>query len=141
MPEGGPSDLNLSGLWNGLYSYPPGRGREPVEFSAALRERDGWIEGSTSEIGEAGEALGQTLTATIQGRRTGLSVTFLKTYDGAFRHYDAVQYVGEVRNDGEEIEGKWTVPGSWSGAFLMIRSGPAPQAQEARTVERAGQDR
>ena len=141
MREGAPSDLDLSGLWNGLFSYAPGRGREPVAFSAALTERDGWIEGSTSEIGEAGEARGETLAATLQGRRAGLSVTFLKTYDKAFRGYDAVQYVGEVRNDGEEIAGKWTVPGSWSGAFLMIRSGPAPQARQARTVERAGQDR
>ncbi len=130
--------LDLSGLWQGLYSYPQGRGRNPVSFSAKLKDADGWLDGATSEVGEVGAARGLTISATLQGRRTGRSVTFLKTYDGEFRGYDAVQYAGEVRDGGDEIEGRWTVPGSWSGAFLMIRTSPAPAQQAAREVARIG---
>ena len=36
--------------------------------------------------------------------------------------YDVVQYSGAVRDEGLEIAGTWTVPGSWSGTFLMIRT-------------------
>jgi hypothetical protein len=68
-------------------------------------------------------------------------VTFLKTYDAAFRGYDAVQYAGEARNEGEEIEGRWTIYGRLSGSFLMIRSGPAPAQRAIRQAERIDRGR
>jgi hypothetical protein len=70
-----------------------------------------------------GSSAGKTITATLQGRRTRRSVTFLKTYDAVPAGYDAVRYEGDVNGDGTEIEGRWTVPGSWSGKFLMTRAG------------------
>jgi hypothetical protein len=137
----GDVDLDLSGQWSGLYSYPPGRGREPVAFTATLKETDGWLEGSTTEVGQVGAARGLTISATLQGRRSGRSVTFLKTYDGSFRSYDAVQYVGDVRDDGCEIEGRWTIQGNWSGTFLMIRSGHPYEFAREREVVKIGRRR
>ncbi|HEY1934453.1 MAG TPA: hypothetical protein VGG99_20790 [Acetobacteraceae bacterium] len=115
---------NLSGLWLGLFSYP--RKLRPVHFEASLRDADGWLVGTTCETGTAGEVAGLTIGATLQGRRTERTVTFLKIYDGESRRYDSVHYEGAVSVDGTEIEGRWTVPGSWSGTFLMVRSaGPS----------------
>lgn len=122
---------NLSGLWHGQYAYP--RDRDPVHFLATLTEADSWLAGTTEEIAAVGAARGRTLTATLQGRRTGRTVTFLKLYDGAERHYDAVQYAGEVNDDSTEIHGTWTITGQWSGPFLMIRAG-AEAIQLAKTA-------
>jgi hypothetical protein len=139
MTEPEAPNLDLSGGWQGLYSYPSGR--EPVAFSAELRESGGWIEGGVREVGQSGEAAGLELNSTLQGRRTGRSVTFLKLYDGSFRRYDTVRYEGEVSDDGAEISGAWTVPGSWSGSFLMIRTGEALKASGRRVAERLGAGR
>jgi hypothetical protein len=126
--------LDLSGVWHGQYSYP--RNRAPVPFVATLTESNGWLTGATEETGVAGDARGLTITATLQGRRTGRSVTWLKIYDGSFRLYDSVQYAGDINGDGTEIEGRWTVPGSWSGKFLMIRFGGLAGALLQKATER-----
>ncbi len=125
--------LDLSGVWQGVYSYPVSR--KPVSFVATLSETGGWLTGATEETGTVGDARGLTISATLQGRRTGRSVTFLKTYDGAYRGYDSVQYTGEVNEDGIEIEGRWTVRSNWSGTFLMIRSSGPPVASVAERSE------
>jgi hypothetical protein len=122
-------DLDLSGTWHGFYNYPIPQ--EPVPFTATLIETSGDLTGSTEEVGNVGDARGLTITATLQGRRTGFSITWLKIYDGEFQHYDAVRYAGAISEDGLEIEGRWTVPGHWSGTFLMIRAGGIPQEVEA----------
>jgi hypothetical protein len=126
--------LDLTGTWHGQYTYPTAKG--PVHFVASLTETAGWITGQTEEIGTAGSARGVTITATLQGRRAGDSVTFLKLYDGQFREYDTVRYAGQVNGDGTEIEGAWTVPGSWSGKFLMIRPGGVGTAIRQVTEEK-----
>jgi hypothetical protein len=117
--------LDLTGLWHGLYSYP--RNRPPVHFVATLNESHSWITGSTEETGTGWDVRGVTITASLQGRQTDRSVTLLKLYDGPPRGYDTVHYAGTVSADGNEIEGQWTVPGSWAGSFLMIRSGGASE--------------
>lgn len=126
--------LDLTEVWNGLYSYP--RAREPVSFAATLTETGGWLSGAVEEIASVGPMRGQSITATLQGRRTGRAVTSLKTYDDLPQGYDTVQYVGDVNEDGSEIEGRWTVPGSWSGKFLMIRAGQTEIALTQDTAER-----
>jgi hypothetical protein len=35
----------------------------------------------------------------------------------------AVEYEGTISDDFMEIDGRWFIPGSWAGRFLMIRSG------------------
>jgi hypothetical protein len=112
-------DLNLTGAWSGLYSYP--HGGSPVSFAATLTEISGWLSGAIEEVATAGPARGQTIRATVQGRRTGSAITFLKSYDDLPPGYDTVHYAGEVNHDATEIDGRWTIPGSWSGKFLMIR--------------------
>jgi hypothetical protein len=129
-----PVGLDLTGGWMGQYTYPSHKG--PVHFTATLTETAGWLGGAIEEVGTVGPALGQTMTATVQGRRTGRSVTFLKLYDAAFQFYDTVHYAGDVNHDGTEIEGRWTVPGSWSGRFLMIRAGGLAAARVLDVSER-----
>ena len=123
LPDAG--DTNLSGVWNGLYSYP--RTRPPVHFVVELSELDSWLSGVIEEGSDDGDDAGSMIGATLQGRRTGRSVTFLKTYDRMTRLRDAVQYQGEVNGDGTEIEGRWVTRG-WSGSFLMIRSAAGEEA-------------
>jgi hypothetical protein len=130
----GDDAFNLTGVWNGLYSYPVAR--EPVSFIATLTETGGWLTGTTEEIASVGAMRGQTITATLQGRRAGRGVTFLKTYDDLPRGYDTVHYAGDANDDGSEIEGRWTVPGNWSGKFLMIRAGGASATQTLEVAER-----
>ena len=126
---------NLTGLWAGLYSYPWGS-RKPVFFAATLTDSEEWLAGNTEETATMGSAAGKTITATLQGRRSGRSVTFLKTYDDVPEGYDAVRYEGDVNGDGTEIEGRWTVPGNWSGKFLMTRAGQSGVALAQRVEEK-----
>ena len=132
MPE---VSLNLSGVWHGRYAYLIAR--PPVAFIATLTEIDGWVTGLVEEKGTAGEARGVTLTATVQGRRTDRAVTWLKLYDGAYRLYDAVRYTGDINEDGTEISGRWSIPGNWSGTFLMIRPTGAGAKETIEAIERA----
>jgi hypothetical protein len=127
-----PSPQNLTGIWHGLYSYPYGR-RAPVSFVATLIEAGSTVSGTTHERCGMGGRPNETLYATLLGRRQGSAVVFLKTYDGGNPHYGRVSYEGTLSADGTEIEGRWTVPGNWSGKFLMIRSAAKAEAV-ARTV-------
>jgi hypothetical protein len=127
--------LNLSGVWQGRYSYPSNR--PAVPFTATLSEIDSWLSGAIEEKGTSRDSIGLTLTATVQGRRTGRSVTWLKLYDGALRTYDAVNYQGEINEDATEISGRWSIPGNWSGTFLMIRPMAAPTRSAVTISERA----
>ncbi len=131
----GADALNLTGIWNGLYAYPHTR-KEPVAFVASLGDNDGWLTGAIEEIASVGPMRGHTIAATIQGRRAAHAVTFLKTYDDLPQGYDTVHYAGDVNHDGSEIEGRWTVPGSWSGKFLMIRAGATKAALTRDVAER-----
>ncbi|HET6159509.1 MAG TPA: hypothetical protein VFE34_14280 [Dongiaceae bacterium] len=127
------SSLNLTGLWHGLYSYP--FGKKPVSFVATLSDSDGWFNGTTEEVGTAGDAIGQRLIASLQGRRSGRSVTMLKIYHGPYVFYDSVHYAGDLNEDGTEISGTWHIAGSWSGTFLMIRSRTTASAETEESVE------
>ena len=101
------TSMNLSGEWSGVYSYAGLR--PPIHFSANLQDNGGWIAGVTEEIATLGEAMNRKISATLQGRRTGASVIWLKLYDRASAVYDAVRYEGEVSADGNEISGRWIV--------------------------------
>ena len=127
---------DLSGFWDGLYSYP--RHMAPVSFLADLKETAGWLTGTTRETTATGSASGQILRATLQGRRSGSSVKFLKLYDGSVPGYDSVAYEGSVSADGTEIDGRWTAIGNWSGTFLMIRSQGVAESRSKTAKERLG---
>ena len=92
--------LNLTGQWQGQYSYY--RNKAPVPFRATINENGSWLDGLVEEVGTAGDAKGKPIAATLQGRRTGRTVTWLKIYHGSFRLHDSVQYRGEVSGEGRK---------------------------------------
>jgi hypothetical protein len=129
-----PSAQNLTGIWHGLYSYP--HGRAPVGFVATLIEASGALSGTTHEPCDMGGSPNDTLYATLLGRRRDSAVAFVKRYDGANPFYRTVAYEGTLSADGTEIEGRWVVPGNWSGKFLMIRSAGRQEVVTRKTFER-----
>jgi hypothetical protein len=131
----GPIAHNLTGVWHGIYSYPIARA--PVSFVATLIETGSTVSGTTHELCGLGGSPDETLYATLLGRRQNAAVTFVKTYDGANPHYGTVAYEGTLSADGTEIEGRWIVPGNWSGKFLMIRPAGRQEALKRRAFVRA----
>jgi hypothetical protein len=121
MPDAAdPTAENLTGLWHGQYSYPTAT-RAPVPFTANLIEAEDSIGGSITERAMVGKAGSRTLYATISGRRSGSSVSFMKIYEAHCGPYTSVAYHGALSEDGLEIGGEWIAAG-WSGRFLMIRA-------------------
>lgn len=121
--------LNLSGAWKGFFNYP--RALPPTQFDAELRDQMGALTGETFEIGNGRRNNIQPMHALIEGRRNGDDVSFVKHYDDFKRARTPVRYSGTVNDDGTEIAGIWTIPGHWSGTFLMVR----PKSQSA-VIER-----
>ena len=109
---------NLTGVWNGLYSYADGRA---VTFVATLIDGGRTLSGSTHEPCVGGDCPSATLFATLMGSRSGSSVSFRKTYEAADPRWGTVNYEGRLNADATEIEGRWSIPAVWSGKFLMIR--------------------
>ena len=130
MPKGS-SAASLTGIWHGIYSYPIPRA--PVSFVATLIETASAVNGTSHEPCTIHGSSNEILYATLLGNRQHSAVAFVKTYDGANPCYGTVAYEGTLSPDGTEIEGRWTVPGNWSGKFLMIRSAGQAEAV-ARTV-------
>ena len=116
---------SLTGVWDGLYSYPVG-GLPAVTFTATLIEAAGLLSGS---VHEQCIMKGDTVLFSVSGGRQNSAVSFVKTYQGTDRRYGTIRYDGSVNGDATEIEGRWTIPGDWSGRFLMIRSGNQPRAE------------
>lgn len=119
-----PSDegsRSLTGVWQGLFTYP--NEQEPGCFTATLLETGPFLTGSTHEDGRHHDGAQGPLFALIDGEREETMVYFDKTYDGTGGWDHLVRYQGLLSADWTEIEGRWTVPGVWSGKFLMIRSG------------------
>jgi hypothetical protein len=133
MAERTPGAENLTGIWQGLYSYPPGMS---VSFTATLIEAGPSLSGSTHEPHVLGGSPGAVLYATLAGTRQGSAVSFLKTYQGAPPEYGSVQYDGTLSGDATEIEGRWSIRGVWSGKFLMIRSAGKAVAVERKETMR-----
>jgi hypothetical protein len=118
---------SLTGVWQGIYSYPAG-GLPTVPFTATLIEAGRSLSGSVHEACMAGGRPTETLFFSLNGSRHGTAVNFVKTYHGTNRCYGTILYDGTVNDEATEIEGRWTIPGDWSGRFLMTRSGDRPQA-------------
>lgn len=127
-------DVNLTGVWQGLYTYP--RILQRVLFGATLIESGSWVTGSTHEVCDHGQHNGQTLTAVLDGKRNDTLLTFTKTYEAGLKGYGVVQYEGLISVDGLEIEGRWATSARWAGKFLMIRSAGKEQAVDHKVFER-----
>jgi hypothetical protein len=130
---------SITGVWDGLYIYP--RLRKPVPFLAVILDLSGSVSGTTQETPREGRSAGSTINAEIAGAHRAGLVRFRKTYVDAPSGYSRpVDYQGTVNGDGTEIEGHWTIAGSWSGKFLMIRSGSMAIEQAEQKLERIPMD-
>lgn len=112
-------DINLTGVWQGLYAYP--RKLEPVSFVATLIETASCLSGSIHESAPARFRFA-TVFASLMGAHGAGTVTFVKTYMDGIPHPRPVHYEGSVHEDGSEIDGRWILTPDWSGRFLMIRA-------------------
>jgi hypothetical protein len=129
MPGQVRGERNLTGVWNGLYTYQDGRS---TSFVATLIDSGGFLSGTTHEPSTLSGGLGATLYASVVGSRRDASVTFTKTYDSSDEfHQSPIVYEGVLNGDGTEIEGRWTIVKVWSGKFLMIRS-PGKEVEVSR---------
>jgi hypothetical protein len=123
----GPGEVDLSGRWSGIFSYPalfP-----PNAFEVVIQDRGGLIAGVVTQPREPFEPPGPSRQAIIEGRREGGSVNFVKFYDDLDR--PTPHYHGRIQPGGDEVQGEWTIPGDWSGTFIMIRA-----SKEAARAER-----
>ena len=122
-------ERNLTGVWNGLYTYPNGRS---TAFVATLIDGGASLTGTTHEPSTLPGSSGATLFASLAGSRRDSSVVFTKTYDQPdVFHRSPIHYEGALNGEGTEIEGRWTIAKVWSGKFLMIRS-PGQEAKAER---------
>ena len=124
---------NLTGVWQGLYSYSHG---ESVSFVATLIDSGGSFSGT---IHEPSIFHGGTIYATLAGARQGSAVSFLKRYEKSAgpQYVASIQYEGALNSDATEIEGRWTIrPMELSGKFLMIRSAGKAVEVEQEVSER-----
>jgi hypothetical protein len=127
---------SLTGIWHGLYSYPAEL--EPVYFVATLIDAGSSLHGMTHEavVGRFGAPL--EMHASLSGSRDGQAVTFTKTYAQRGEGFqNPVRYDGALNGDLTEIEGRWFIPGDWSGRFLMIRSSGADERAVRTVFEKA----
>lgn len=124
----------LTGVWEGMYSYP--RSYRPTAFTAVMMDSTSAISGTIHERCNNGSLAGRRLNATLTGERKGRTVRFLKVYlSDSGEDLPPIAYEGTLSSDGEEIEGQWTIPGQWSGRFLMIRTSRRTELAGKATLE------
>ena len=123
----------LTGLWTGLYSYPSRL--RPVFFVATLISHGPAFSGRTEEAADSAAGAPLALGAALTGQEGSGLVAFTKTYEGAWEH--SVLYAGRLSPDRTEIEGRWTIPGAWTGRFLMMRGERAGETELRRAWEEA----
>lgn len=124
---------DVTGRWDGIFNYP--RSLPPNGFVAVLIERAGVITGETEEASDRRTDRGAALPAAIEGDRIGSAVRFTKRYDDRVRAH-SVHYAGTLSPEGDEIVGEWTIPGVWSGSFIMVRqAGRAVMVEESISEE------
>jgi hypothetical protein len=127
------ADFDLSGRWAGMFNYP--ELLPPNGFEAVLTDVGGAIGGTISERSDGPCGTGESLISILEGRRRGSSVTFTKMYEDSELRPDAVFYSGTIEPDGNEISGRWEIPGAWAGTFLMVREAGVAEAAETEVAE------
>ena len=125
------AEYDLSGQWSGIFNYPSLY--PPNTFEATIRDAGGLVTGLITQPREFFEGAGPPQQAVIEGSRNGSTLSFVKIYDDLSRA--TPHYHGAIQPGGDEIEGEWTIPGDWSGTFLMIRGSRAGEAIERRISE------
>lgn len=113
------SGREVTGRWEGIFNYP--RALPPNGFVAELIEQAGAIGGTVEEVNDEPGRAGGPIAATIDGARIGSAIRFTKRYDDPTRADHPVLYEGTLAPEGDEIVGEWSIPGVWSGSFIMVR--------------------
>lgn len=125
--------IDLSGRWTGVYFYPvdpelnPDDDLPPTPFTAELTDAGGLVTGTTLEPDVLGPPGSPPIPAILQGRHDGGRLIFTKFPEGG-GHVDPIDYDGDISPDGELIDGRWTIPGEWSGVFRMQRRSVTQEA-------------
>jgi hypothetical protein len=128
--NGGEADL--SGRWTGIYSYPAQF--PPNTFEATIHDAGGLISGVIVQPPEFFEPAAASQHAVIEGSKEGATIRFVKIYDDLSR--PTPHYEGTIQPGGDEIEGRWTIPGDWSGTFMMVRASRAEEKIARKEAEK-----
>ena len=118
-PGDGANGKTLSGCWRGNYTYDDGQA--VGSFRADCKEISGLLRGRTADDPSATDKPGRPHDGVIEGRRDGRSVRFFKRYVSATKRYVPIEYVGELDENGERMEGRWSIQGGRAGGFAMTR--------------------
>jgi hypothetical protein len=110
--------LNMTGMWEGTFAYPAFEG-PTTPFVVHIADVDGVLSGSIIEPNTIGYASDE-LEALLSGNRQGRAVDFTKTYDGSSDAAHAVDYVGQLSDDGDSVTGVWSLA-ELDGTFEMHR--------------------
>ena len=121
--------LNMTGLWEGTYSYPAFQG-PTTPFVARIAEESGVLSGTIMEPNTIGWS-SEELEAVLSGSRDGRAVDFIKTYDGSSDAAHSIDYVGQISEDGNLVTGVWSLA-EFDGTFEMRRE---TSWEEALSVE------
>jgi len=107
------AEKTLTGVWNGLYSYPDGRS---TPFVATLIEGGAVLSGTTHEPSDRPGGGGQTLYAHLDGSHRGGAVTFTKAYDPSDAiHSSRIHYDGTARSTATPPKSKAAGPSPTRG--------------------------
>ena len=131
------AQVDLTGRWTGVYFYPPDPVQNPFDdcpptpFPAELSDVAGVVTGTTSEPDMIhGQVV--DIPSVIDGSHDGSSLRFVKFSEAAEGFEEPIHYDGAISNDGLAIDGRWSIPGAWSGTFRMQRqSGAVAQGEIA----------
>ncbi len=115
---------DLTGLWNGEYTYPKESGRPPVSFRMAVVQAESQILGFIKEANTFGKEGSPWLHAVLKGRfdKETREVQFTKTYDGTAETAHDVEYRGLVTPDGAKAQGTWKIRDDWAANFTLERA-------------------
>jgi hypothetical protein len=119
---------DMTGLWEGAFAYPAYQG-PTTPFVAHIEESDGTLAGTIMEPNTMGWS-SEELEAVLNGARNGRSVDFTKAYDGSSDAAHAVDYVGQLSDDGNLVTGVWSLA-ELDGTFEMRRSASLEEMVEA----------
>jgi len=119
---------DMNGLWEGAFAYPAYQG-PTTPFVASIEESDGALSGTIMEPNTMGWS-SEELEAVLNGARNGRSVDFTKAYDGSSDAAHAVDYVGQLSDDGNLVTGVWSLA-ELDGTFEMRRSASLEEMLEA----------
>jgi hypothetical protein len=122
---------DMTGVWYGRYlgDYCG----QDNSFIALLAESGGMFDGNITEPDDGG--VDGIRRASVQGRRGGTKLRFVKQYDGSGGFTHAVYYSGWIDEAGTTVDGVWAV--DWlRGTFTMQREKfEEVELEEEREVE------